>query len=550
LSVSAVAQTDSHVAAQASTEAAPTRVEIVETGAGADLITFFRNGLPEVSILRDTLGDASIGAHQFRQVWDFSYVRPAWRQRVAAAIPFFYHRAGRNTGSVRSVPDALFDLSNPLKGTWGNVAESIAQLDVLDSRGALVRAPTRSYRGNSLDYRNMHLARSLEVVENGTYGQALPGDWFDEDWDEVCGRLFLGERLLGGFVSAERAEKVAAHELTSSQEDRASNWDLLRQSAEENGLYVEAMDSDHGVPHEAMLWFAQTAATPAEHKTAGTFLGISDPWRDARLRSWRGYTQSWFLNGDGVRVEAGQAGATLTRMIPLALYSLDYPRVPLLLIDFRSERARRREVARRAAVDVTTGVFGITPYGSLSWFTARTTYQFVRDRQGAALNRSDRLAAYARTRQMLLETNETMDRGLHKLLESKLDEIALSPYEQGSAGELMLIRRQYAALMRWAQDPNGLPKELDQARAHEYFVETHSPAQLAFYRTLQIASFGLWRPSHTMNEETLAELDWDRLQHSGARSQKQEAALPSIARPEAPPAANRDSVASVAGAGQ
>jgi hypothetical protein len=528
--------------------ATPTRVEIIPTPAGADLITFYRNGMPQVSILRDTLSDDRPEAHRLRQVWDFSYARPTFRQRLAAAIPFFYHRAGRNPASDRVAPEAVFDLSDPLKGTWGRIAETIAQWDVLNSEGVFVRAPTLSYRGNSLDYRNMHLVRALEVVESGTSTPVLPAILSDEDWDEVRGRLLLGERLLGGFVSAERAEKVSADEVVHSEEDRASNLDLLRQSAERNGLYIEPMDYDRGIPREAVLWFDSSAGAPSPAgKFAGAFLGISDPWHDARLKKWRGYSQTWFLDNEGIRVESAAPGINAARMIPLAFYSLDYPRVPLLLIDFRSDRAKRREVTRRAAGDVTTGIFGITPYASLSWFTVRTTYQFVRDRQGAALNRSERLAAYARARQMLLETatDETVPAAFHKLLESKLDGIALSPFEQGSTGEALLARRQYAALMRWAQDPNGLAKALDRARAQEYFVETHGPGERALARSLQVATFGLWSPYHKPTMDTLDELDRNRRETASLRADRKD--LPPVS---APPASPQPPSESVSGAGQ
>jgi hypothetical protein len=66
---------DTAVALPAPLRAADTRVEIVPAPDGADLITFFRNGVPQLTILRDTLGDPNTGAHRFRRVWTYSYSR-------------------------------------------------------------------------------------------------------------------------------------------------------------------------------------------------------------------------------------------------------------------------------------------------------------------------------------------------------------------------------------------------------------------------------------------------------------------------------------------
>ena len=50
---------------------------------------------------------------------------------------------------------------------------------------------------------------------------------------------------------------------------------------------------------------------------------------------WTGYTQVRYFDADHQPVERDTPGARREEMIPLALYNLDYPRVPLLLADFR-----------------------------------------------------------------------------------------------------------------------------------------------------------------------------------------------------------------------
>jgi hypothetical protein len=198
-------------------------------------------------------------------------------------------------------------------------------------------------------------------------------------------------------------------------------------------------------------------------------------------------------------------------MVPLAVYALDYPRVPLMLIDFHSDRVKRREVIRRAAGDVASSVFGLTPYSSLSWFTARTGYSWVRDRHGAAFDRSMRLASYARLRQTLLDTSDRLDPNFTRLVESKLDAIALNPFEQGTTSEAALAQRQYATLLNRATDPErGLTKTLQNDRAREYDRKVRSAPSRAVSKTLRVASLGLWKPGRPKPAEVLAALNRSR----------------------------------------
>ena len=449
-------------------------VEILATPATnhADLLTFSVDGIPQLAILREKSGNANSGGkdnYRFRQVWMLTYARPSWKQRMASAIPFFYHRAGKNAGSA-GAPRPILDLSDPAKGTVPRVAEKLIQISLFNSYGMLLRAPTRAYLGNALDSRNMALIRALDIVDQGIASDstsANPDQASPErgDWNEVRGRLLLAPRLLGGYVSGERAEHAASEDRTRSLENRAANWDLLRQSAEANGLYAQPLAGSPAVPRFGVLWMAQRENRPATFHPG--LLGISNPFQNPRLQNWNGYTAGWSLDDDGAVLNADAVGEALTPMIPLAVYALDYPRLPLLLVDFHSERARRRELIRRTADDVTSGIFGLTPYSSVSWFAARTGYLWVRDRHGAALNRSLRLASYARLQQAMLDNKSRWDPEFHHLLESKLDAIALNPLEQGSSSEAELAKRQYAGLLRWIDDPAGLAATLNKRRAAE-----------------------------------------------------------------------------------
>src|SRR5208337_5441925 len=112
------------------------------------------------------------------------------------------------------------------------------------------------------------------------------------------------------------------------------------------------------------------------------------------------YSQLRYLDSGNRLVSKETPGAQAVEMIPLALYSLDYPRVPLLLADFRhSLTPKRREMVSQGVSGLVTGVLGYTRFGNPSVFAAGWAWTFVRGRHGAAVNRTARLEAYSGARQ-------------------------------------------------------------------------------------------------------------------------------------------------------
>src|SRR6187397_167386 len=81
------------------------RLEKIEVAGGSELLTVSAKlvgvksesddqWVPLVSILRDTLGDSNRENDRLRYVWPLTYTSPTLKQRLAAAIPFFYTRIG------------------------------------------------------------------------------------------------------------------------------------------------------------------------------------------------------------------------------------------------------------------------------------------------------------------------------------------------------------------------------------------------------------------------------------------------------------------------
>jgi hypothetical protein len=192
-------------------------------------------------------------------------------------------------------------------------------------------------------------------------------------------------------------------------------------------------------------------------------------------------------------------------MIPLALYALDYPKVPLLLVDFRNTSApKRREMIRHAATDTISGILGISKFGNWPFMAGSFAFEFVRTRHGAAMNRMARLRAYSEARQwMALDTS--IDPGLRQELQKRLEEVGVNPIEESVFDEADIARRQYAALLRYAADPRGLPARIAHDRTTELTAYHHSMKSRIGIRAAEAVTLGAYmhreKETETLSEE-------------------------------------------------
>ncbi len=448
---------------------------------GAELITLFGrfpdNGtapdstpgpeVPLLTVLRDTLGDADSNNDRLRYVWILTSTRPTPLQRAASALSFFWFRAGR-TRHANRIPTPALDLGSPSRNVWTNLLGESLQATQFDPLGMAVRASTRSYRGNSSDYRKVQLFAALGALNGLEREQTGNSLLSDADRRQLYSRLSLSDRTLGGLVREQNLPRFYDRETARIQEMRGHNWELLRQRAELSGLYFEPVALPGDTPFAALLWVAREDLEHAsEHSFDGQFLNISDPWTDERLQHWTGYTEVRYLDPDRRLVEADSSGARPVEMIPLAFYSLDHPRAPLLLADFRDQlKPKRRELFLHGSTVLVTGVLGITRFGNWPYFASESAWTFVRGRHGAAVNRSARLRAYSEARAFL-----AVDTGLGPRLKSellsRLDHLALNPLENRVAAEGQLAREQYHALLRYAREPEGLAARIERDRRKE-----------------------------------------------------------------------------------
>ena len=460
------------------------RFETLPVPGGSELITVFgqvpdikageASEVPLISVLRDSLGEHDAESARLRYVWVLTSMSPGLAQRAFGSLPFFYFRTDFARNPDRR-PAAVIDLGAPARPVWHSVAGSVTQVLALDPTGALIRSSTRSYRSNMTDQQRVRLLEGLAILSELEDDPQVKEILSEPELLEIETRLSFGGQMLGGLLSEQKLPAAYMKERTRTAEMREHNWELLRQHAEDNGLYFEPFGMNGSSTH-ALLWISAKDVNSAR-RFDRQFLEISNPFRDPRLVNWKGYRQ--VRDGD--------------EMIPLALYALEYPKVPLLLVDFRDTSSpKRREMIRHAVTDVMSGVLGISRFTNWPYLLGSTTFNFVQVRHGATNNRDARLRAYAEVREWLA-LDHTLDPGLRETLQKRLEVMGVNPMEKSVLNEANVAQRQYAALVHYAMDPSGLPARIERDRNHELTAYRHSMQARTGYQIGNIFSLGIYQ---------------------------------------------------------
>src|ERR1044071_3919117 len=492
------------------------RLERVEVPGGAELITVHARlagiestdndkWVPLVSILRDTLGDTNAENNRLRYVWPLTYTRPTAKQRLAAAIPFFYSRIGNKEELTRTPPPAL-DLASPESEVWDKIFWTALQNILLDPYGTPIKASTSSYRRNSSDYRRSHIIRALSVL---ALYQAVKGEsaFTPAEMATIQARLMLSDKTFGGLVDDSNLQSYYVKKTAQTRDERGHNWELLRQKAEAESLYFEPLTMPDGSATHALLWVAKRDLINKQgSRYDGRFLNIANPWTDKRLLNWKGYVETRYFDSENQPVDSQTPGAQAVEMIPLGLYGLDNPKIPMLLVDFRdSYNPKKREMSRRVLNDVTRNMLSLSKFGNLPFFLGRTVYDFVTGRRGIDINQPSRLQTYSQLK-LLLALNNSLDPELRDEIEGRAEKISLNPFENDLHAEANVALEQYQALIAFAKDPNGLAAKIERDRRAEMMPLEHGRNARVALRALNIVTFG----KYVHREERTSDME-DRL---------------------------------------
>jgi len=499
------------------------RVEKVQVAGGAEIITiFFRPDapaadlqgpvadIPLLSVMRDTLGDTDRANDRLRYMWMLTYTKPTFTQRLSAFVPFLYTKTTDKRDVGDAPPPPVIDLNGNDSAIWHKVFWLILKRFLIDDRGFGLKASALQYRQNAGDYRRAALAAAMTVL---SLYQDVNGEriFTDAEMREMTARLSLTNKTFGGMMQPENLGRVYNKEITETRDYRGHNWELLRQYSEHEGLYFEPLDMPDGTARHAIVWTTKSDIAANTGKDFNSrFLNIKNPWTDDRLKDWKGYTQERWFDAEGRVVEPGTAGARSESMIPLAIYGLDNPKIPMILVDFRDNRNPKfREMSKRILNDVATNVLSVSKFSSLPYFLGRFTYDFITGRRGMDLNQASRLRSYSQLK-LLLSIEDGLDPDLRTNIEKRLGSATLNPLQNGVDAEADLARKQYANLMEYAKRPNGLPRTLADDRREEMVRLEHGKLKRALFSIAHSFSFGLYTHREKGTPEMFAKMDMRR----------------------------------------
>jgi hypothetical protein len=508
--------------AQSRTESAPLfRMVREPIAGGGELVTVFGSlegdapargaagsEVPLVSVLRDTLGDADPENDRLRYVWVHGYTSPSTSQRLASAVPFLNQRTGNKSLSEdRSLPPFVIDLGAPARDLWKTAIWTTAQYAFFDPFGVLVKSSVRAFRRNDDDYRKAHIIRALAILTLYEAEASRQPVLSAQQLHDVQGRLVLAQKTLGGIVDDGYLARVHTQATADMLDVRGHNWELLRQRVESEGLYFDPLTMPDGSATHVLVWVARQDVD-RDRPFNSRFLNIKRPWRDKRLLEWKGFTDTRTVDAAGALVPPGTPGAREVAMIPLALYGLDHPRIPAVLIDFRDHgNPKRREVSHRVLHDVTRNIISVSPYGDLEYFAGRSVYNFVTGRRGMDVNQPSRLRSYSQLK-LLLALNETIDPELATETSRLLERVSMNPLQNDLDVEQALARQSYQALVEALRSPTGgLPAVLQRARRQEFATLKHGTTARVFLRTATVASMGIYRHRERESADMQQRLD-------------------------------------------
>jgi hypothetical protein len=484
------------------------RVERLPIAAGGELLTVFgrpdpgvsrdvndaQEPVPLVSVLRDTLGDDDPENDRLRYVWVHGYATPSAAQRIASAIPFLNRRtSNKPLPTEPSMPPSVIDLGAPARELWRHVLWTVAEYTIFDY-GVIVKTSVRAFKRNDEDYRKAHVIRALAVLalveseRTRTKAVLSPNEIRD-----IQSRLVLAQSTIGGVINDGYLTRVHERQTTNSEDVRGHNWELLRQRVEAEHLYFDPLTMPDGSTTHVLVWAARDdVATRREFNSR--FLNIKSPWGDKRLVEWKGVTETRYFDSNNVQVSADAPGARAVELIPVALYGLDHPKIPALLIDFRStSNPKRREVSRRLVNDITRGVLELSPYGDLQYLVGRSVYNFVTGRRGMDINQPSRLRSYSQLK-LLLTLNESIDPELASEASRLIEHVSMNPLQNDLEVERALAEQSYARLREAAQEEDrGLSSLIERDRRREFVRAEHSvPARILLY-SATVATAGIYR---------------------------------------------------------
>jgi len=467
------------------------RWEVIVIDETAELLTLFfeTEEFPLISVLRDTLGSDDPDVHRLRYVWTHTYATPSLQQRLASGVPFLASRFGNSPSTRNGVPPSVLDLSDPNGTLWQNVREVALKTLPFYPKPPLVDSVLRTYSRNQSRYRNSQLARASTLLDLYDHKNASMPGLSSAETRELHSRLTQAQKFLSQFLDPAELDRMYVNEVNAMRIACGRNWELLRQRAEAEGLYFDPLMLPDGTATHALLWVAkEDLEAQGKKKFDGRFLNIHDPFKDKGLKSWKGITETWYFDKENRRVSPGTTAARSMELIPLALYGLDYPKIPALLVDFRKPlNPKRRELSRNLTDMATAHLAPLSAFTRLGQRAAR----FLTHRTGTDMLQRSRVHTYSQLKTLLLVDSQ-LSSEMRVEIGRRVELIADNPLENDLTTELKVARSQYNALASFAAQPDGLLARLQRDRRAELTAGDHGGTAKTLFKVAKVASLGIY----------------------------------------------------------
>jgi hypothetical protein len=469
--------------------------------------------LPLVSVLRDALGDHSSENDRVTYVWLLSSSRLGVGQKILSAVPFFYWRVGDGSKSVSSRDlTPLINLNAPQHPVLSGISRNLVQWTAFDPLAKGVRATSRSFWANQVDYERLHLEAAISHLHKAPVSSDSSA-LTSQELNTVIARLELRKSTLGGLVNDSHAARFGEENSYIDERIRSRNWEILRQFAEKTGLYFEGMSLAGAQDQHAILWFPVGGSRPTggiSLKPIWKILNIKDPWTDHRLNHQRQLSYLRAVDENGVLLPEGEEGSKQIRLVPLSVYSLNYPKQPLLLVDFRDKlRVRRHEMAQRSINEITAGVIGISHFANWYYYVGAMAYNMLWSRRGIAVDQDARLDCYSQFRAEL-----ALDHQLHPTLrqelQSRAESLAVNPLAASAAREIETARAHFAQLQSQSGESGKLVARLQKERRAELANFGESTKSSVAHNVLHMGTLGMYTHRVKPEQATFAALDGER----------------------------------------
>lgn len=503
----------------------PFSVETIKIEGGAELITIFyrmngtfdkpdangeRRPVPLVSVLRDSLGDDIVENDQLRYLWMLTYTKPTTTQKLLSFIPFYYRRSASKTDAGTTIPPPIMKFG----GGIGNFIEPIiwemltrSWFGAAGQKFKLIYGPQRGQRES---YKRTALTEAATIVS--MYMQVAEEEGLSTlELTDLQTRLGLTDKTFGGLMQQSNFHRANDKMHLEGTANRGQTRELLRRFTESAGLYFQPLVTPQGDAKHAIAWVFKEDLIPNKDRVwEGRFLNIKSPWNDQRLLDWKGYSEVRWFDEESREVPEGTPGAVSKTLIPLAIYGLDFPKIPIILVDFRDlGNPKKREMTKRALDDVMGNIFSLSQGGGKALAYGRFIYDFVTGRRGTDLNQPSRVRSYSQLK-MILAMDESLNEELRKEIAIRLENVSLNPLENDLAAEMNLARGQYRNLVEYARRPDGLPRKIQEERNREMTVAAHGGKLPLKYTIAHFLTFGLYDHRDKPTPELMAKADTKR----------------------------------------